>query len=319
MQQEYIYHSFPRVRPHSNIEEQIYSGLKILQSMKDIGLLLYQDHWVFDQLFDDGTTKPISVSQNIFCGTCIPLSDLPEHSNIFGLFSLEFEIRDFIFIGGHPVFYAVSSMPGVGSMFAELMSGLYSMEKFFKRGQELFDYAEQHKTESINLTKNNVPVYNLSQEDIEKLKNLYKWQIEEPYYNFNSYEATLKALSQFFIPVGKSNEETYRQLKYYRQNEWRLIGDLIKDGKPVCNHLTETEKQYVTENFPVLSNLNVPTADNGIKKPFIDVVKVLKTFKGKHILEYVNKIYVPESTRLLVINLVSSHLSEDRIISIQSL
>ena len=85
----YFYHSFPRRGNQTNSE--IEKGCKILESIRDNGLLLNPELIEWRQPNNSGIDRVFRVLQTRACFTELKTTELPGHSEKFGHFSLEFE------------------------------------------------------------------------------------------------------------------------------------------------------------------------------------------------------------------------------------
>ena len=81
----YFYHSFPNPRHCSNEEEKKSKGIKIIESMTEMGFLLTPETIEWSKHL--GEKGLPNVEQKRFCFTYIDPIELDEHCKNFGIFS----------------------------------------------------------------------------------------------------------------------------------------------------------------------------------------------------------------------------------------
>jgi hypothetical protein len=106
MKEMYFFHSFPYPNGNLDVKEMKKKGIKILNSMVDIGFLLTPEKIEWNKHLN--TNDKLNVNQKRFCMTYIEPSELEEHTKKFGIFSLQFDERVIENLGAMPVFYVPS-------------------------------------------------------------------------------------------------------------------------------------------------------------------------------------------------------------------
>jgi hypothetical protein len=100
----FFYHSFPRRGRHGDKEVQ--KGLKILELIRDFGLLLTPEVTAWEYPHADGSPpRKIEMVQRRVSFTELSPCELPRHAEEFGRFALEFEIDTLKSLYALPVFY----------------------------------------------------------------------------------------------------------------------------------------------------------------------------------------------------------------------
>lgn len=259
-----IYHSFPRVDSTKSRKEQIDEGLKIIESMKEIGILCTPDYWEFKQKMNNGTSNPISIAQNSFCATCIPFENLNSHMIEFGLFSLEFTIESFKDLGGNPVFYCDSNE----SMISEVIAQFVVIQNIFKLSNDLINIQKDkiNIDEPVFVTKNGINTdISFTKNEIEIFEKIINSLIEPKYYNLSTFYNTIKNFSSLFIPLDSYKVKNVDNLKYYQQNEWRILSNLKIEGLELATSLNEEQKNILKRNFLIFQARNIKPIHQGRK------------------------------------------------------
>ena len=102
-EKRFFYHSFPR--RGCNAKSEIKNGCRILELIRDVGLLLTPEIISWEYPHADGSPpRQQTILQRRACFTELAPSQLAEHSKAFGHFALEFEIEVLKDLGALPVF-----------------------------------------------------------------------------------------------------------------------------------------------------------------------------------------------------------------------
>lgn len=308
MKERYFYHCFPR-RRGANKAESFSKGLKVLKSILKSGLVLTPERteW-FEFLADGNRSKPIEVFQKRICFTELSPSELPQHTEIFGDLALEFSIEQLRYLGAIPVFYLPSmaekeaGLAGLGGAFIarlaevqELLTRLEKMDQLVK--------STSNKTETLNVTRNGVVVAQTRSTvgGAEDLLAMLQTEIQP----VSALLGSLRAVSGFFYPT--ENLKFNSLLDYYRQREWRIVGNSVWKGKPVCEGLTKEDEEGLleidTEFFK--KEMAFPSG----KFPIVHQCQKFSVLEGKHIIQYARRVFAPKK----LVSSVEALLSEHRI------
>src|SRR5260370_1024189 len=102
--ERYFYHSFPRRGRNENVEVE--KGLKVLELIRDFGLLLTPEITAWEYPHADGSRpREMTMVQRRACFTELSPRELPRHASEFGHFALEFEVDTLKSLHALPVFY----------------------------------------------------------------------------------------------------------------------------------------------------------------------------------------------------------------------
>jgi hypothetical protein len=107
----HFFHSFPRPRQDETGEAHLQRGLRILQSMFDVGLALAPECIAFKQPVVDGH-KEFRHLQNRLCFTELSEDALPGHAEHFGPFALRFDLEALWREGALPTIYIPQQIAG---------------------------------------------------------------------------------------------------------------------------------------------------------------------------------------------------------------
>jgi hypothetical protein len=245
MQERFFYHSFPRRGRDGS--QATSKGLAILQSIIRSGLLLTPEKIEWTEFLQDGTQSPsIQMFQKRICFTELAPLELAEHARAFGPFAVEFSIENLRLLGGIPVFYLPKpstrerDLEGIASA---LVARLADVQQLLTRLTELARLVQMRadKSELLNVTRNGtvVGVTRCNIGGAEDLLRILSFQIQPPQELLNA----IRALASFFYPT--ENLTYTGPLAYYRQREWRIIGNMVRRGVQVARDLTPEEKDIL--------------------------------------------------------------------------
>jgi hypothetical protein len=105
MDDMYFYHSFPRGFKNDH-ENEIITGLKTIESMAKVGLLLTPEKVRWDKHLGVVNIIPQIILQRRICFTLLNQNELIEkHAIEYGRFALEFDAVNLRLLGAMPMFY----------------------------------------------------------------------------------------------------------------------------------------------------------------------------------------------------------------------
>jgi hypothetical protein len=100
-----FFHSFPRPKKDEPPHLVLARGLKILDLMKQVGLVLAPEVVSWDLSVIRPGGKPLGILQRRASFTELDVSELPGHSAVFGPISLSFDVAKLRDAGATPVIY----------------------------------------------------------------------------------------------------------------------------------------------------------------------------------------------------------------------
>lgn len=239
--ERFFYHSFPRRRAEDDTEYS--KALRVLKSIVKSGLLLTPEKYEIREFLKDGKqSEPVVSYQKRVCFTELSPGELPSHCETFGPFSLEFTIENLRRLGAVPVFYFPSASAeefGLEGIGVALMARLAEVQCVLSRLEKLEELTgpQSNGAELLNITRdgNEVGTTGCTVGAARDLVSFLRLQTQP----ISQLLASVRALSNFFYPT--EDIEYNDSLSYYRQREWRIIGNMVHRGKPIDRELTEQE------------------------------------------------------------------------------
>lgn len=300
--ERHFYHSFPRRQREKPVDE-LTTGLQVLSSIAASGFLLTPEITEWREPRDDGSLgEPWKVIQKRCCFTELAPGELAEHSEHFGRFSIEFDVKTFRQLGGIPVFYlprATHEDVGLESLAAALLARTGEIQVLLNRLADLAKLVAttKDKSELLVIRKNEQQLHTRcslggAEDVIEMLTHGAQ--------GVDILRNALRALSAFFYPA-----EDFRYtglLAYYRQREWRFIANMAKHGQDLDRNLTDQEKAKLMAVDADFFGRSMEFFTGTHRR--VDQCRLFSELSGKRLLQYARRIIVPmdaiaEATELL--------------------
>ncbi len=302
-----LYHSFPRVRPDDSDDRIIKVGLEILQSIRQIGLVLAPEIIVWKQALENGQDRTTSVRQSRICFTELSRDQLEEHGKTFGPFSLEFRVDALRQLGALPVIYVPQRLKEdrrfstVGeTIVTEIGDIKYTINQLHQLSQ-LTDPnylltkiapGATHVADDCSLTLQNTDTANKViasyQVPLKHIKDILSY-IGYRNAPFDLMIGVLSHVQSLFYPT--DDEIHDKQLEYYRQREWRLVAGFALEGKPQSRPLTDFEKHSLLSIDNKFWSKEVSDGNASIGR--VNDACVIDRFEGKRITEAISAVVVP--------------------------
>lgn len=345
----FMYHSFPRRKNGDQTNER---GLAILRLIVEHGLLLTPELETWrDRKLDRSEPEEIFVASKRCCFTEIAEDELARHAEYFGAFALEFETRVLCDLGAMPVFYIPRTTDsdgyGVGAAIVtqlahvqELAERVNAFRQFAMAAggphpdapvlvrrdhdgnlligvpngpvltipKEILDRAAKNPSFRLEVGENLVPL-GMSAGTLLSLFNVLTWGIHVP----DVLVGAIQSLGSLFYSTERIDDPF---LSHYRQREWRIIGNMKKDGveltKPVGSELRAELIALDSDFF-------------GKKLPFrtgpaarVDQTQVFgETQLGKHVSKCLRRIIVPSDVLAAAVK-ITKHLGVE-VVSTESI
>ena len=318
MYNKFLYHSFPR-RGSDNIDLTITRGLAILSSMIKSGLLLTPEVTDWREHLQDGTlSQPVKLFQKRICFTLLAPSQLQKHATTFGPFAFEYRLENLRRLGGVPVFYipyAQETDMGLEGIGGALMSRLSEIQRLLTLLSDLDGIIQttQNKNEFLNVTHNRIGVgqTRCTVGAAEDLIHFLTYRMQTPSQLLNA----IRALSGFFYPTEDPNFTGI--LDYYRQREWRIIGNMIKNGTESTRSLREAEidKLIEIDNEFFGHKLDFPTGVYNRAEQSL----IFHEVENKHVLHFAHRLIVPEKALKEALQIIGDFNNNLEVVSLESL
>ncbi len=289
--ERYFYHSFPR---GTDKMDGVGKGLTILQSMKEMGLLLTPEipKWP-DNVSGDPLSEPWSVAQIRCCFTLLQPFELLQHAKVFGHFAIEFDIKELRKFGAIPVFYLPTILEpddASGVLAAKLVGCIGQIDELLCRLKLTEDSigGDTNRDKPLGIMKDGrlVRQTTCSVGGIEDLLS-FLGEGHQPLINL---WAGLRALSGFFFPTEDLNTDL---VGYYHEREWRILSSAAKNGVKLARCLDKHEEEFLLRldrNF-----FGEPMAFRDGQRRRVDKCRVLEELDGKPTLRHARRIIVPQA------------------------
>ena len=300
----FFYHSFPRRRECETRSETANRGWGILQSIKNRGLILAPEVVEWHTPVSLGTPNPIQILQRRICFTELSPQELPEHSERFGPFALEFDATVLRCFGALPVIYMPQALsekdqlallgPFVVGHLGQIQGALESLNRLAQLDDPTYLQSLRAKTveKDCVVTLNNV---DKSGGTVQTFR--VPWQAIKDILRFIGFETApfsamlgVTSIAQaLFYPT--DDEYHDQQLGYYRQREWRITADYFVNGSPRGRNLHDDEKELLLRlDNSFWANSTLPGAPNRR----VDEAVALAQPEPEAFLSKVNRIIIPD-------------------------
>lgn len=287
----FFYHSFPR-RFQGDASAEISKGLEILASVRDIGFVLTPEITEWREPQTNGTlSKPWKVIQKRCCFTELSPQELKRHSETFGSFCLEFDVRTFRQLGGIPVWYlprASADDIGLESLPVALFARMGEIQTLLNRLSEIGQLVskEKDKSQLLGFEKKGAKGFLRTSlggaEDVITL-------ITRDTQSVDILQNALRVISGFFYPA-----EDLRYtglLAYYQQREWRFVANMSKEGFEVNRDPTSEEVDRLLQIDPAFFGKEMEFFTGVFRR--VDQCRIYSELNGQPIYRFARRIIVP--------------------------
>lgn len=289
--EKHFYHSFPR-RPGHTSDGATKTGLEILKSIRQIGLVLAPEIVVWNQALENGQDRTTSVWQRRICFTELSRDQVEGHGEKFGPFSLELRIDALRKLGALPVIYVPERLAGdrgfstVGeTIVTEIRDIKHTINKLHKLSQIKNLDCPVANLQNTDTANNVVASYEVPLKNIRDILSFIGYR-NAP---FELMVGVLSHVQNLFYPTDDKIHD--KQLEYYRQREWRLCAGLAFERKPQSRLLTDAEKQTLLAIDDRFWSKEVSDGNTSLRR--IDHAQVIDSFEGRHIAEVISSVMVP--------------------------
>ena len=247
MTDRFFYHSFPRRGSKGSSER----GLAILSSILESGLLVTPELISFNESLEDGTSSAEAViQQKRICFTELPPKELPSHAETFGTFALEWDLQTLRQMGACPVFYVPivgSSGEDLSGVGAAMLTRLGEAQTILERLQSLAEaVVGMDPSQSLSVTKDGKVVAE-TRATAGAAADLLA-MLQHGTQPVSAILASLQSTFGFFYPT--ENLEYTGLMAYYRQREWRILGNVVHRGTALSSELTNIERERLLKIDP---------------------------------------------------------------------
>jgi hypothetical protein len=289
--ENYFYHSFPRRREGVDPVEK---GLEILRSIVELGFVLAPEtrHWRQPNL--DGTFREHHTIERRISFTELSPRQLRKHAKRFGPFALEFKIEDLRDMGALPVFYVPQSIStavgasAIGLSFVfQIYDCQYTINELFKLRSAVQQVtADQLTLQNVDQNQAVVSSYIISTAALRDVLSYLQFRTSP----FEMMSGTLEGLFNLFCPTEPTTDRT---LIYYREREWRLIGNIARsDGHSYTKRIEEEDaKRRLMDIDNKFWTATISSGSREFRR--VDDALAFRLYEGGHIFNKINRVIVP--------------------------
>jgi hypothetical protein len=301
--ERYFYHSFPRPRRGKEQKGEVQKGLKILELIRDFGLLLTPEITVWEYPHADGSPpRKMEMVQRRACFTELSPRELPRHAREFGHFALEFEVDTLKSLHALPVFYIprgnTSSLGQV--LVIQLIDAMCLVDRIARTKQFIESTATSRSRQNFEFGfSDRKRLFNIDIDELQRSIEGITYAITPPEMLSLGLEGTMNFF--YFADADQTRENS--ALKYYRQREWRIAGSIGGVGgelmglpsSTLIDRLLALDSDFYGREFPrqgvVLTN---PTLTNrSFGNRLVDWVLVYQGIDERHIIGAARRVVVP--------------------------
>jgi hypothetical protein len=259
------------------------------------GLVLAPEAVKWEYPHADGSPpRKQEVQQKRVCFTELSSAELPRHADEFGHFALEFEIDVLKGLGAIPVFYiprqigAEGEVAALGSVFViQIIDAMILAMRLagVKKNLDEAPFATGQFPCVFGFTETKLQTFHLDVAEARKFIQAFTYSLTPP----DMLQNSLTALLSFFYPADDIGHN--KTLAYYRQREWRIVGNIAVRGEELMRRpttefverLLEIDSEFFGREFPPSSG-----------KRLADDIYVFPGIGERRIIEMVRRIIVPD-------------------------
>ena len=316
--ERFFYHSFPR--RGRNSETEIEKGCKILTSIRDFGLLLTPEITIWSNTHKDGSPpRKQPILQRSASFTDLLPGELDRHSKTFGHFSLEFSANTIKGLGAIPVHYIpcataeTGEVAGLGeTMVVQANDAKILIDRIAAVKKWLDENPSKNDGElPCNFGFENIKEFKLQIAPLRGFIDALTYALTPPH----MLEHSIAALLSLFYPADDT-EHNKELLAYYRQREWRIVGNFSVRGEEVMrlpsaeliNGLLKIDAEFWGKLLPDLLG----------SKRTVDETLVYPGIGKRRIIEMANRVIVPAEAVDSAKTILSSFTNPPPVVSITS-
>lgn len=270
--------------------------------MVRLGLLLVPERIEWrERLASGAPSQPIVSYQKRICFTELSPQELSGHADAFGPFSLEFEVMRLRQLGALPVFYVPRAEADIGydALGTAILARMTDIQLALTRLAAIADVvATADANEQLRLTRNGAdagPTRATAGGAKDLLRVIFEG-IQPPQALLN----TVRAMSGLFYPT--EDPLFTGLLGYYRQREWRILGNMVLRGAEATRRPTENELGELLQIDEAFFGRRIafPTGEFSRAQQCL----FLREVADHHVLTYARRLFCPataveDATRIL--------------------
>lgn len=220
-------------------------------------------------------------------------------------------------MGAIPVFYVplFQSSNGHDGVAAAMLSRLGETQEILSRLDKLKSVTANRfdQTELLQVTRNN-NVVGVTRCTVGAAKDILTL-LETDVQPVEALLEAIRALAGFFYPV--ENLQYTGELAYYRQREWRIVGNMLSRGSAVTEMVTEQDVQALISLDSGFFGRQIifPTGTHVIARQ----CQLYRNFLGQPIQRAIRRVIAPEKSLLQVRHVLQNSNVNAEIVSLESL
>ena len=327
----FFYHSFPRPRRKGG-DGQL-KGLKILEAIVDFGLVLAPEatQWEYPHA-NRSPARRMEIAQRRVCFTELEPAELPEHARVFGPFALEFDVETLKSFFAMPVFYVPRGEGDRASIGETLVLQVADAMSLIDRIAKVKAVVDTTSTPDGRLLVRSGFIGG-SQKDASLSVEETRLALDSLTHGVTPPEMlalALEGVMNFFYPADADNRFEDRELKYYRQREWRIAGNVGRLGQDMMGvlspafaaRLIEIDEDFWSQTFPTpaagFTNVSLDLRA-GLGNRVVDWAYGFQGIDERHIIGAARRVIVPCAALELAERIIAKHPTPPSVVAIEDL
>lgn len=295
-EEHFFYHSFPRTR---NSRDDRKMGLEILSLMCRHGFLLLAE----PMRWNDSKSRHLNERpwENLafrMSFTELEYSRLNKHAKNFGRFSLEFSFESMITLGAVPVSY-IPIIDGGNP----IISNIFPLSNALSL---LGDFLRHKPTQSVSLESDFMEKgreYTVEQQIL--IKDFINEVFKSSGSTYLEIYGSLTCLMALWYPTHRVSEDgAGNNVDYYGQREWRLIIPAHQGNHDGIHRITPSQTEELLKLDKAFFGKIMPQLGGA---PLCALSFYKKEAANRHVMSYVNRIFVPKDCILEAKTILKEH------------
>ena len=290
----------------------------ILELIRDFGLLLTPETTAWEYPHADGSPpRKMEMVQRRTCFTELSPPELPRHAKEFGHFSLEFEVDTLKSLHALPVFYiprgANASSLGQ-TLVIQLIDAMCLADRMARTKQFIESTARSRSWKNFYFGfSDRQKIFNIDVDEFRRSIEGLTYAITPP----EMLSLALEGVMNLFYFADADDTRENSVLKYYRQREWRIAGNIGRMGEglmglppsALIDRLLALDAEFFGREFPRRGA--VPTNPSLNNRAFgnrlVDWVFVYQGIDERHIIGAARRVIVPREAIEPAKKILSKH------------
>lgn len=274
----------------------------ILELIRDFGLILTPEITTWEYPHADGSPpRKMEMVQRRVCFTELSPNELSRHAEEFGRFALEFEIDALKRLHALPVFYIPKgdTSPLGQTLVIQLIDAMCVIDRMAKAKLILELPNVAHRVDFTFGFSNGTKCFNIVASEMRRTIDGITYATTPP----DMFSLALEGVMNLFYFADADSVYENSALKYYRQREWRIAGNIGYMGedlmgmpsKALSDRLLALDAEFFGREFPRngVTPTNPSLKNRTVGDRLIDWVFVYQGIDERHIIGAVRRVIVP--------------------------